>query len=1241
MAPPVFEEVDDSDLDSISLTSTRSDIDEEVEYNVEKILAEDREEQGVVKYLVKWEGYPLHSSTWEPAEHLLSAEILPKWEKEKEEIRAGTRTPFDVNDYDEAQEDELEEKDKRHQRRVAKKRKLGIAVSRSRSISNGSANNVPMRDDPEDSEEDEPLANRQKRVKHVIPKRKGVASKVKKSLNRQVDAASSSSEESSDGEISDSGDSLLEESRGRQSRAANERPSASTGATSRTTAQPAAKGPPSNRTAIAIREAASKITKKASLAQNPSSTRKSAASSSSTHVKATDRPVLSSSARKSAPSTASFDSGNATAPKRLPILPTDSLKRKSIGNVSINFNPKPGPKVRKMSESDPRHQRFANLSEQNRFHKHSARKEGAPDTSMLATFNPATGRMEEPVATASRPVASTSHAVGGASVRAAPSVFGRREAPASTRQRSVSPSAPNAPATSTSLGDNGTPYRKVCWQWRNSKCTLPEGTCTFAHHYITCPFWRNGYCRLPERECQFDHCEGRDPVWFTDPGQVQTGRTVFPPSNITTRPPNSDQQPTSHQVSGMSPRQDVPSYEVVPSKRNSIPGPLAPHPRMTKPQENTVLYLKDITCRAWFAGYCPYAAATCGLAHRDTACHIDFKDVTCSFWADGKCNKSEDRCKFAHRNTEYRAGRPGSGKIMFMPLAADPANVIDAHPANGATTRQSEFQEPDPFNAFGSDSMVISEDSMQGVVNSPMDQTTTFKRPSLPVQRPVDKIAPVVDVSLTVRVDGDNFETTAKLACHTEQEVSMLTEILGSQRRLEISNVISADDLKRYGVDTLKQGARWPGGDFLVESSSKARLVEKLQFSCGAATSSQFTVLVYPAAVGVWKFLDTVGDANSQATLRFKVLPPLAMDAFKKIAPASNLIPVVPETGIDKMNGVSSPLAVKSLLNANMERLLKVSDFRKEERVFVMMPDPRASAIIVKAFEDRFKQPDYKGRDCKIWTSQVSGSWEICRASSACLVIVHPDVPLWEIPDLGKVLHSSSFRIFSIGFDPALATLNKDDPSFSCQFLFPMGDVVFLTDDLFINAPGKVLAIIERVNKSNTGKPDGATRNKIATRPGIKPWLLDLVCKQEQKPDPNLRTMMLEQIWKLCPIDEEDEHYPGSRSEKSDLISLAPEQLPTYQTLLEVDRKKATDYIVNWFAGWAFMNANKFRRFTVCHEEPGTGEPGYDKFYNRIRVGMQADPRGWANEFKYMLVQLPDQWVEWHDNKKATGGKKR
>ena len=147
-----FEEVASSDEDSISITSTQAS-DPEAEYNVEKILAENTLDNGAREYLLKWEGYPLHSATWEPAENLIGAQLLSNWEAEKREVAAGKREPFDVLEFDEAQENFIEEKAKRHRRRVAKRRKRGLP---SGSTSDASANDVAMRDG--DSEDEEPLA---------------------------------------------------------------------------------------------------------------------------------------------------------------------------------------------------------------------------------------------------------------------------------------------------------------------------------------------------------------------------------------------------------------------------------------------------------------------------------------------------------------------------------------------------------------------------------------------------------------------------------------------------------------------------------------------------------------------------------------------------------------------------------------------------------------------------------------------------------------------------------------------------------------------------------------------------------------------------------------------------------------------------------------------------------------------------------------------------------------------------
>ena len=1181
-----FEEVASSDEDSISITSTRSS-DPEAEYNVEKILAEQVHEDGVRRYLLKWEGYPLHSATWEPAENLLGAQLLSNWEAEKAEIRAGTRSPFDVLEHEAAQEEHIAEKQKRHRRRVAKRRKRGLP---SGDTSDGSADDVAMRDG--DSEDERPpAAARQKRVKAVAPKRKGVAVKVTKKSSRQAAAAESSSDENSDEEMSVSDDSLVEEARNQQR--ANKNGNQST-STSRSAAPPAplrARG-----TANALAKAANKVTKTASSIQKPASARKTSASSSA-NPKSADRSLPSSSARKSAPSTASFGPTETTTSTRLPVLPTDPPKRSSTGNVTMTLNPTPGPRARRISESDPRHQRYANLSEQNRFLKHS-RKEGAPDPSMLGTFNAATGKFDEPAA----------RAAGDSSASTIPSVFGRRDAPAPTRKRSLSPPSPRAAAPSALTDDNTTPYTRVCWDWRNSTCTKPPGTCIFAHHYITCPHWKNGYCNKSEKDCRFDHREGRDPV---KPRREQAfpAPSAFPPPNIPSRQPPSFQQspvrqapgmsPPSvqhspmHQVSGMSPPSvqqsplhqvsgmsspHVPSHEEVraPLERRGLSSPIDSRLSARKPTRPMVLSLKDIACRDFMRGYCRFGDG-CRQAHGHTDFDIRLGDVTCFHWYDGDyCNKG-DRCVFAHRLTEYRIEQPGSGVFHFRPFNTDPsgernAPLLTEAAANTRPTNTSQKQRPPEHlvtcyfwlkgHCFKGDRCHFAHYLTEWRAGTPGTGHITH-----------------------VPMAGDPSDKT---------NVASLTEAGSRRQSLKESRAVDipADD----AMDT-------DDGPSLNAPATSSNAVPVSRKS----SSSVQKQVVEPAPAQDTTSAVTSGDA-------------LPTDAPTRVSEHQQT---------DGSNDKPSSMSAKDLLAMNMERLLNISDVKKEDRVFIMMPETKAPEIqlIAKMFEERFKKPDYKGRQCKVWTSLEPGSWELCLKSSTCLLLIHPEVPLWDIPYLGKALHDRVFRVFSINLDPASAALDQNDPNATCRRLFPMGDVVFLTDDVFLHKPGKVLAIIDKINKSNKAKPLGATRNKIATRPGIKAWLADLVINQKEGTDDPRLSMLLTEIWKLCPIEKENEEYPGHPSENADVISLAPEQLPTFQALVQTDRVKATDYIVNWFAGWAFMNASKFRRFTVCHEEPGTGEKVLDKDYNLVTKGI-ADPRDWGKAFKYLLVKTPDQWIE-------------
>lgn len=51
-------------------------------YDVERILAESVED-GITKYLVKWQNYPDDQCTWEPVENFDTSETLAIWNKQK------------------------------------------------------------------------------------------------------------------------------------------------------------------------------------------------------------------------------------------------------------------------------------------------------------------------------------------------------------------------------------------------------------------------------------------------------------------------------------------------------------------------------------------------------------------------------------------------------------------------------------------------------------------------------------------------------------------------------------------------------------------------------------------------------------------------------------------------------------------------------------------------------------------------------------------------------------------------------------------------------------------------------------------------------------------------------------------------------------------------------------------------------------------------------------------------------
>ncbi|KAK4251643.1 hypothetical protein C7999DRAFT_10595 [Corynascus novoguineensis] len=124
---PLTSEEDDND-DSISVTSTVSGHDPEQEFVVEGILAERKRRDGTMCYLVEWEDFPLHQSTWEP-ESNLGPELMALWEEEKAKHATGESQPFDIRKFVDARKQAAKEKLARHHRRNRKRKFLGLPLT--------------------------------------------------------------------------------------------------------------------------------------------------------------------------------------------------------------------------------------------------------------------------------------------------------------------------------------------------------------------------------------------------------------------------------------------------------------------------------------------------------------------------------------------------------------------------------------------------------------------------------------------------------------------------------------------------------------------------------------------------------------------------------------------------------------------------------------------------------------------------------------------------------------------------------------------------------------------------------------------------------------------------------------------------------------------------------------------------------------------------------------------------------
>ena len=219
--------------------------------------------------------------------------------------------------------------------------------------------------------------------------------------------------------------------------------------------------------------------------------------------------------------------------------------------------------------------------------------------------------------------------------------------------------------------------------------------------------------------------------------------------------------------------------------------------------------------------------------------------------------------------------------------------------------------------------------------------------------------------------------------------------------------------------------------------------------------------------------------------------------------------------------------------------------------------------------------------------------------------------------------------------DRSLAALEDSEPAFACRRLFPQGEVTFITDNVLVNHPQQATEVIDGFLYSVRTKQLGVEINRIAARPGVKEWMFQLALKSvEECGRPDTRYMHLyEAVCKLCPPQDEDPLDPPNPLPTSSLISISPEELPSFEDMWAEDQERATDYMISWFAGWSISNAAKYRRFSVCYQPddrsgPASSQVAMDANGKMAKVEKNADTRGWLKEYQHLANVTPDEWLE-------------
>ncbi|ORY18027.1 hypothetical protein BCR34DRAFT_380955 [Clohesyomyces aquaticus] len=619
-----------------------------------------------------------------------------------------------------------------------------------------------------------------------------------------------------------------------------------------------------------------------------------------------------------------------------------------------------------------------------------------------------------------------------------------------------------------------------------------------------------------------------------------------------------------------------------------------------------------MTCFEWRNGSCQYSAERCRFLHRDTdevspwdgsiPPKYRMPPVTCWWWMrDPKgCTNSEKKCQFTHYNTGLLGnleGRPAtliekSEQPEYMKRLVQLHSAVENHPEKQTLMQQGRPKENsyETHNPTQQIDSRMHESRYQNMAQSPIGDsrpTCTFWRKGYCKFKDRCNFAHY-ETGHPGNRTGKSYppREDASKHPHREDPLSSLTCFFwtrGSCKR--------GDNCPYAHYDTGK--VAYPPPNWVKRPA--------LDTPSRSNTGFEPMEIETPTAV--------VEDSFSPLSTRNHPLPPPKSPLFMPKDSPPAMIMESPQKAPP-----SSSIEVKQTIEDAFKLDFKEM-FVKDEGIAV---DRRAFLLFHP--EDHKMELELITRwllmhHVEVFNFWKEGAWDYFKQQivkgGTGVMITHPEFyQFWKLPDFREVIRRN-IRIWAVGhqraveYDPDIM-LTEIPGRYDRIELFPLGGVIYITDDVFTKQPQHALRIIQlffdRIKACCVADnppdehrlpKDGLLLWRLAVRPDFMEAVYQWCSPDEENLDPDSLAQRSRTLYKLLsssgfiPEDEvEPSIYAHLPEDYFPIMSLPGAWKPDFFPALKRSGAEANDVMVEFYAQWMIDHARDYRHFFVVHTEP-------------------------------------------------------